>query len=109
MELVEGGTLAEVLKAKGRLSWEEVVEYGIQICDALQHAHEHGIVHRDLKPENVVVRRDGYAKVLDFGLSQTTDQHSQATSGTLGYMAPEVLKQKYDFKCDIWSCGMRLM
>jgi serine/threonine protein kinase len=50
MELVEGGSLSELLRKRGKFAWQQVIEYGIQICAALEHAHENGVVHRDLKP-----------------------------------------------------------
>ena len=68
MELVEGKPLSELIAFDG-LPPESVIRYGIQIADALAHAHEKGIIHRDLKPRNVVVTHDGRAKVLDFGLA----------------------------------------
>ena len=69
MELVEGETLAAILR-KGTLSVELVVRYGMQIADALAAAHAKGIIHRDLKPANIMVAKTGI-KVLDFGLAKT--------------------------------------
>ena len=104
MEYVDGMPLSEMI-AKQPLAVETAIRLGIQVADALAHAHERGIVHRDLKPSNVVITRDGRAKVIDFGLAVRdgdglTDQISTRTSvgesgdlaGTLSYMAPEVLK-----------------
>jgi serine/threonine protein kinase len=68
MELVEGRTLSDLL-AGGALPLAEVLRYGLQLSDALTHAHAHQVVHRDLKSANVVVTPDGRAKVLDFGLA----------------------------------------
>ena len=59
MEFIPGKTLEQVLNERGALPWQEVVELGIQICDALHYAHEHGVVHRDLKPSNLMVTDDG--------------------------------------------------
>src|SRR2546428_13309661 len=59
MEYVEGEALDQALERKGRLTWEEVVELGQQVCAALQHAHDQGIVHRDLKPSNLMITPDG--------------------------------------------------
>ena len=76
MRLMGGGTLAELLKRKGSLPWEQAIEYGRQICDALDHAHEHGVIHRDLKPANLFLRMDrktGEEKLVlgDFGIAET--------------------------------------
>src|SRR5688572_12858128 len=70
-EFVDGETLRERLD-RGRLTLREVLEIATQIGSALATAHEAGIVHRDVKPENVMLRRDGYVKVLDFGLAKLT-------------------------------------
>lgn len=111
MEIVEGGTLADVLKNKGRLSWEDVIDYGIQICDALQHAHEHGIVHRDLKPANLMLDKKGNVKLTDFGLARINDATALTaagkTLGTFAYMAPEQITGKSPItpKTDLYALG----
>src|SRR5439155_14271796 len=73
MEYVEGESLDQALKRRGRLTWEEVSDLGRQICAALQHAHEHGIVHRDLKPSNLMITADGTLKLTDFGIAKDLD------------------------------------
>lgn len=111
MEIVEGGTLADVLKSKGRFSWEDVVDYGIQVCEALQHAHEHGIVHRDLKPANLMLDKKGNVKLTDFGLARVTDATALTaagkTLGTFAYMAPEQITGKSPItpKTDLYALG----
>jgi serine/threonine protein kinase len=70
MELIEGRSLSDSITATG-LSMETVMRYGVQIADALAHAHDRGIVHRDLKGSNVMITAEGRVKVLDFGLSPT--------------------------------------
>src|SRR5437588_4155453 len=100
MERVEGKTLRELLFG-GALPIRKLLPIAAQIADGLAKAHEAGIVHRDLKPENVMVSRDGYAKILDFGLAKLveapTDDETEAATGTrpgmvmgtVGYMSPE--------------------
>ncbi len=122
MELVEGQSLSARL-ARGALPAEEVLRYGLQLADALGHAHERGIVHRDLKSANVVITPEGRAKVLDFGLakrlreeeleeatrSQASFTAAGALVGTLAYMAPEQLRgQPADARSDVWALGVVL-
>ena len=121
-EYVEGRPLSEIVPHDG-LPAESVVRHGIQIADALAHAHDHGIVHRDLKSSNVVIARDGRPKVLDFGLARrvstgsseeetrsgSADTGSDRIAGTLAYMAPEQLVgAPGDPRSDIWSLGVLL-
>jgi eukaryotic-like serine/threonine-protein kinase len=121
MEYVEGQPLNEVTPQDG-LPIESVVGFGIQIADAVAHAHDHGIVHRDLKPSNVIVTPEGRVKVLDFGLATRTWHEGAAhavtaapltqpgvIAGTIAYMPPEVLQGKLaDVRSDIWSLGTML-
>src|SRR5215467_562758 len=74
LELVEGETLADRLM-RGPMPFDEAVQVGRQIGDALEAAHERGIVHRDLKPGNIILRPDGTAKVLDFGLAKVKESN----------------------------------
>jgi serine/threonine protein kinase len=117
MEYVHGETLAERL-VRGALPLEEVLRYGAQITDALDHAHRHGFVHRDLKPSNIILTKSG-AKLLDFGLATlgiaSTGSESplaaaftqeRAIVGTLHYMAPEQVQGKNaDARTDIFAMG----
>jgi len=122
MELAEGEPLSARL-ASVPLAPEQVVQYGLQLADALAHAHVHKIVHRDLKAANILVTQDGRVKVLDFGLAErlTSDEidaitrsrpatgASHVLTGTLAYMAPEQLCGKpADEHSDIWSLGIVL-
>ncbi len=98
VELVEGGSLRDLLDRDGSLSPAAAVRLAASIADGLLHAHEAGIVHRDLKPENVLLTADGLVKVADFGLAKalSADQTVQTATGTVlgtpGYIAPEVIQ-----------------
>lgn len=117
MEYIQGQTLATALK-QGALPVSLVVEYGIQIADALITAHDAGLLHRDLKPTNVMITQEGKVKVLDFGIAKRFFQIGTADTltagltetgvivGTLSYMPPEVLQGRpADVRSDIWSLG----
>jgi serine/threonine-protein kinase len=118
-EYIDGLTLRKRIKA-GPLPIDNAVDTAIQIASALEAAHEAGIVHRDVKPENVMLRKDGYVKVLDFGLARPTEQHEVSTEaatllntetgtivGTARYMSPEQARgQRVDARSDIFSVGM---
>ncbi len=120
MELLEGESLSARLRRVGRLSPEETVYIGRQICSALHVAHVAGIIHRDLKPANVMlVPRAGmsdFVKVLDFGVakSYSPDQQTQLTHtgmlvGTVDYMAPEqILGRQVDGRTDVYALGVVL-
>jgi predicted Ser/Thr protein kinase len=122
MEYIEGGSFRELIPPDG-LPPAAVVKYGVQIADALAHAHAHGIVHRDLKSANVLVAADGRVKVLDFGIagrlaaaesnfateSRASGGDLESVSGTLAYMAPETLHgEPADERSDIWALGVLL-
>ena len=111
-EFIEGVTLRERLAA-GRMELPEILEIAIQCALALEAAHRAGIVHRDIKPENIMVRPDGLAKVLDFGVArvETPEPAVDATQagtliGTPRYMSPEQARgQRLDARTDIFSLG----
>src|ERR671919_91615 len=77
MEYIEGETLRQKIKARS-LKIKDTLEIAIQIADGLSKAHDVGIIHRDLKPENLMINRDGYAKILDFGLAKLVAQRERA-------------------------------
>ncbi|SRR6266516_412702 len=123
-ELVEGETLRRCLD-KGDLELSDVLEIAIQTAGALAAAHDKGIVHRDIKPENIMIRRDRYVKVLDFGLAKLSQEFAAAdleaptirqvhtaegtVIGTAPYMSPEQARGlKVDARTDIWSLGVLL-
>ena len=116
MEYIEGETLREHMR-KGRALLPEILEIGTQVAGALAAAHAAGIVHRDIKPANIMVRTDGYVKVLDFGLAKLTATVSAQADrtdlgrvmGTINYMSPEqALGQPLDHRTDIFSLGVVL-
>jgi tRNA A-37 threonylcarbamoyl transferase component Bud32 len=96
MELVDGGTLSELLRQRKKLSWDHVVEFGLQMCAGLHHAHERGVVHRDIKPGNFLLTKAGQLKLSDFGLATMVAAsritRAGKTAGTFLYMAPEQIK-----------------
>ena len=124
MEYVEGVTLRQRMKNQA-LKLGDVLDIAIQIAEALTAAHETGIVHRDIKPENVMIRPEGYVKILDFGLAKLTERHKSALQttmstllfqsspgtviGTAAYMSPEQARGvAVDERTDIWGLGVVL-
>jgi serine/threonine protein kinase len=117
MEHLAGRTLAQLLRAEGRLDHARAVGIATQCCEALSHAHLRGVVHRDLKPSNIMlVRRDRgpeFVKVLDFGIAKLDGAGEGTTAGavlgTPQYMAPEQLTGKpVDGRSDIYAVGLML-
>src|SRR2546423_1761991 len=125
-EFIDGLTLRQRLQ-QDVIRTAEALNVAAQVSTALVMAHEKGIVHRDIKPENIMLRKDGYVKVLDFGLAklvegngrrQTGSEDPTVTNidtdpgsviGTIAYMSPEQLRgQKIDGRTDIWSLGVVL-
>jgi serine/threonine protein kinase len=121
-EFVDGGTFEDWMATEPR-TWEQIVELLIGVADGLAAAHEAGIVHRDIKPANILVAKNGYAKLADFGLAKLTDEANrdlmqtgtQAQTrpgiimGTVAYMSPEQASGKpADLRSDIFSFGVVL-
>ncbi|MBR9802053.1 protein kinase [bacterium] len=110
MEYVEGQTVAQMLRESGRIPWQDVIDYSVQICTALKAAHVSGIVHRDLKPSNLIITPDGVVKLLDFGVAQVfASGKLTKTGGIIGtaeYMSPEQAQGRRATKAsDIYSLG----
>lgn len=114
MELVECGSLKEVLLARGSLPWREAAEVALQLCRALEHAHERGCVHRDLKPANLYLSGDGMVKLGDLGLARDLNKDRLTiqgqTVGTWRYMAPEQItgEANIDGRLDLYATGCML-
>jgi serine/threonine protein kinase len=125
MEYVQGMTLRQLLKHES-LSVNEAIELALQVASALAAAHAAGVVHRDIKPENIMVKSEGYVKVLDFGLAKLFEAQGKASMrstssksdlestpglimGTTAYMSPEQVRgQEIDTRTDLWSLGVVL-
>ena len=123
MELVEGETLRARLRS-AHLPLPDAIRFAVQVAAALTAAHAVGIIHRDIKPENVMIRPDGFIKVLDFGIAKLvapspsdvaaatrTMVHTDAGTvlGTAAYMSPEQVRGRdVDHRTDIWSLGAML-
>lgn len=111
MELIDGGTVRDLLERFGSLSWQEVASCGRQICSGLQYAHNHGIIHRDLKPSNLFLARTGELKLGDFGIARDINSAditmTGLTVGTHSYMPPEQItgSPHIDGKADLYSLG----
>ncbi|MBC8351806.1 MAG: serine/threonine protein kinase [Planctomycetes bacterium] len=110
MELVEGQTLQEELQAKHEFAWPEVLRIGIEICQALKHAHDHGIIHRDLKPANLMRTKEQQIKLTDFGIAKlfgaTHLTADGSVVGTADYMACEQAEGRpVSNRTDLFSLG----
>lgn len=111
MEFLAGKSLDKLMLEK-KLSFEEIVNFGIQIADALQYAHQKGIVHRDIKPSNIIVMPNWQVKISDFGIARIEDPSAPQMTlageilGTPAYMSPEqVMGQPVDGRSDLFSLG----
>ena len=110
MEYLEGETLKNKIE-RGPIKVDEAVNIALQVAKGLTTAHGHGIVHRDIKPANIMIRSDGVAKIVDFGLAKLSGRtlltRAGSTRGTVAYMSPEQTHgESVDQRTDIWAMGV---
>lgn len=111
-EFCEGGELFDKIVEKGSFKEDDASGIMNQLISAINYCHINNIVHRDLKPENILLdtKKNNIIKIIDWGTARFFDKEKNKKmnkiSGTPYYIAPEVLNEKYDQKCDIWSCGV---
>ena len=112
LECMEGKDMFDYLKSRNfRITEDRAKELMLQLMQAVQYLHSYGIIHRDLKLENIMMTdnsENSVPKLVDFGLAKILGptEKSDEPFGTLGYVAPEVLKKEpYSFSCDMWSLG----
>lgn len=110
MELIDGVSLEEELKAGRRFNWREVTNIAVQLALALKHAHDHGVVHRDIKPANILLYGDDKVKLADFGIARLFGASQLTTAGgvlgTADYMSPEQADGRpVTARCDQYSLG----
>ncbi len=113
MEYIDGEPLDEVLRKRGRLPWEEVLDLALQLCPALKHAHDHGVIHRDIKLSNLILSPNGTVKLTDFGVAKvfatTRLTVTNAVVGTAEYLSPEQAAGKpVTLRSDLYSLGVVL-
>ncbi|SFR05472.1 Stk1 family PASTA domain-containing Ser/Thr kinase [Desulfoscipio geothermicus] len=113
MEYVRGDNLKAIIKKNGRLSSAEAVRIAVQVCEALEHAHQNNIVHRDVKPHNILITHDGRAKLTDFGIAMEatsgTITRSDTIVGSVHYLSPEQVRgETATARSDIYAVGILL-
>ncbi len=111
MELVEGITLKDYIKKKGRLSPKETISIAIQVCSGIEAAHNSKIIHRDIKPQNIIISKEGKVKVTDFGIAKATSSNTISTNamGSVHYTSPEQARGGFsNEKSDIYSLGITM-
>lgn len=113
MEYVPGDNLKAIIKKRGPLAPEDAVRFAVQVCEALEHAHQNNIVHRDVKPHNILVTEEGRAKLTDFGIAleatAATITRTDTIMGSVHYLSPEQVRgETATPRSDIYAVGMLL-
>ncbi len=113
MEYIDGKTLKDIIKEKGKMTTKETVDISMKVVDALIHAHANKVIHRDIKPHNIMVTSDGRLKVTDFGIARaatsSTITSTNSVMGSAHYFSPEQARGGYtDEKSDIYSVGIMM-
>ncbi len=111
LEYVNGNTLKDIIRQKGRLNYQTAIQITIRILSALQHAHDNGIIHRDIKPQNVLIHTDGHVKVADFGIARMTNAFTiskgDTVVGSVHYSSPEqATGSVVEATSDLYSTGV---
>ena len=111
LEYVNGNTLKDIIRQKGRLNYQTAIQITVRILSALQHAHDNGIIHRDIKPQNVLIHADGHVKVSDFGIARMTTAFTiskgDTVVGSVHYSSPEqATGSVVEATSDIYSTGV---
>lgn len=109
MPFVRGGELYKIYETKKRFDEDTVRFYSAQLAVAIGYLHSKGIAHRDLKLENILVDKDGYIKIIDYGLAKMLKDQDESNSfcGTPEYLAPEMIKgEGHDKSVDWWAMGI---
>lgn len=111
LEYVNGNTLKDIIRQKGRINYQTAIQVTIRILSALQHAHDNGIIHRDIKPQNVLIHADGHVKVADFGIARMTGGATigkgDTVVGSVHYSSPEqATGSVVEAQSDLYSTGV---
>ena len=111
LEYVNGNTLKDIIRQKGRINYQAAIQVTIRILSALQHAHDNGIIHRDIKPQNVLIHADGHVKVADFGIARMTGGATigkgDTVVGSVHYSSPEqATGSVVEAQSDLYSTGV---
>lgn len=111
LEYVNGNTLKDIIRQKGKLNYQTAIQITVRILSALQHAHDNGIIHRDIKPQNVLIHADGHVKVADFGIARMTGGATigkgDTVVGSVHYSSPEQASGGVvEATSDIYSTGV---